>query len=303
MLVPPSRLSYFLKLIFVLVLISTGLLSFLKETSFFNQRPKLSQNQQRSLTEKIFPNSLVANSLVPKINFLTNNATGDYVIKVPILTYHHIRSDVPLTEELTYGYSVSPAVLDQQLSFLANNSYQTISLNDLNDSLENTTPVPPKSVILTFDDGYRDFYTLAFPLLKKYNLRAVVFYIVGYFNYPSYMTWNMLAEIHNSGLVDVESHTLEHPLLTKIDSNEAKREIFESKKILEQKLNKKIKYFAYPYGNYDERVVNLVKEAGYNLAFGTLPGSTLRKSARFILHRVGISGFDSFEQFKTKLNN
>lgn len=297
-----SSSNYLLKLIFVFVLIIAGALSLLKETSY-NQQPKPPQNRERILNEKTSPNPLIEGSLAPKINLLSSNSIGDYTVKVPILMYHYIRSGVPVTEELSYNLSVSPEVLDQQLSFLASNGYQTISLNDLYDSLENAIPLPPKSVILTFDDGYRDFYTSAFPLLKKYNLRAVVFYIVGYFNYPGYMTWNMLAEIHNSGLVDIESHTLGHPMLTKIDYIEAKREVVDSKKILEQKLNKKVKYFAYPYGDYDQGVVNLVKEVGYNLAFGTVPGSVLRKSESYTLHRVGISGFDSFEQFVTKLGN
>lgn len=295
------KLNYFLKLIFVFVLIISGLLSLFKETASYNQRSKNLPIKKKILSEKILKIPPEENNLIVQENLIANNIAGNYTIKVPILMYHHIRIGVPLTENLSFDYSILPEIFEQQLSFLKNNGFQTISLNDLYDSLQNNTPLPPKSIILTFDDGYRDFYTYAFPLLKKHNIRAVVFYPVNYSKFPAYMNWNMLAEIHNSGLIDIESHTLEHPVLTQIDFNEARREIFESKQILEQKLNKKVSYFAYPYGEYDQKIINLVKEAGYNLAFGAVSATNFQKSEQFTLPRVGISGFDSFEQFKTKL--
>lgn len=232
-----------------------------------------------------------------------NPSASTFVLRIPILMYHYVRTGIPITDQLSYRLSVTPVVLEEQLKFLADNGYFTISLVDLETSLENRLPLPPKSVVLTFDDGYRDFYSSAFPLLKKYNLRAVSFYVVDYANYPGYMSWDMVKEIQESGLVDVESHTLSHLPLSKLVSEQKTKEIFESKKLLEQKLEKKVNYLAYPYGDFDDSVVQLTQQAGYHLAFGTNSGTRHTKGEKFFLKRVAVNGEDSFETFKYKLDS
>lgn len=300
--------SPFLKKVFVSVLILAGLMSFLKEfywDEFSNVNriemtiPKIRANQILATSSATrLANEVASISARQKLDVV---AKDDYVLNVPVLTYHYIRDAVPPTEELSYHLSVKTADLDNQFAYLAKNGFQTISLNDLYESLVNHTPLPPKSVVLTFDDGYRDFYFNAFPIIKKYNLRVVSFYVVNYTGYPNYMDWAMLREIHNSGLVDVESHTLSHFLLTKLSSEEARKEIFESKRILEEGLGKKVNYLAYPYGDYNEEIVNLVREAGYRLSFSTRPGTELRSSEQLFLKRVTVSGFDTIETFRVKL--
>lgn len=293
----------FIKLLFIVVLIIAGFLSLLKETVFVTKKSPQVKAQKVLSVRNIPVQTLSALNFSPQVTATTSTLRSDFTVHVPVLMYHYIRSGISITENISYGLSITPEVLEQQLKYIADNGYQTISLNDLSDSLDNHTPLPPKSVVLTFDDGYRDFYTTAFPLLKKYNLRAVSFYVVDYFNYPGYMTWDMVKEIHNSGLVAFESHTLGHLMLTSLKPEEARREVFESKKILEEVLNKKVTVFAYPYGDFNDEIVNLVKEAGYKLAFSTRIGSDSHSSERFILKRVSVNGFDSFDVFKAKLNN
>lgn len=296
-----SKLGYFIKLVFVFLLVIAGFLSLLKETVFVTKKAEVKE-LQTVLSEASITSSVPLDNLKSEITPVSITSTNDYMVRVPILMYHHIRSGIPVTQTLNFGLSVSPELLDQQLAYIRQYGYQTISLNDLADSLDNKTPLPPKALILTFDDGYRDFYTAAFPLLKKYNLRAVSFYIVGYANYPDYMNWNMVREIHNSGLVDVESHTIDHQMLTKLPVEQEKSEIFDSKRILEENLNKKVNFFAYPYGDLNDQVINLVAQAGYKLAFGVKVGSDLRSSQQLDLKRVPINGFDSFDIFKAKLD-
>ncbi len=298
----------FFKKVLISVFILAGCFSFLKEfywTEFSNvnrielNTPKIRANQILATSSQTrLENEVASVSAKQKLNVVAKN---DFVVNIPVLMYHYVRDAVPPSEELSYHLSVRIEELDKQFSYLAQNGYQTLSLNDLYESLVNRTPLPPKSVVITFDDGYRDFYLNAFPIIKKYNLRVVSFYVVNYTTYPSYMDWPMLREIHSSGLVDVESHTLSHFLLTTLSKEEARKEIFESKRILEESLNKKVNYFAYPYGDYNEDIVNLVSEAGYRLGFTTRPGSQLRSSEQLILRRVTISGFDTIETFKAKL--
>ncbi len=298
----------FLKKTLVCILILAGLFCFLNQ---FYWSDFSNVNRVELTTQKIRSNQILATASQSKLadevasvsarQRLNVVAKDDFVVNVPVLMYHYVRDAVPPTEELSYHLSVKTEDLDKQFSYLQQNGYQTLSLNDLFESLVTRSPLPPKSVIITFDDGYRDFYLNAFPIIKKYNLRVVSFYVVNYTTYPNYMDWAMLHEIHNSGLVDVESHTLSHFLLTKLSPEEARKEIFESKRILEEGLNKKVNYFAYPYGDYSEDIVNLVREAGYRLAFSTRPGSQLRSSEQLVLRRVTVSGFDTIETFRSKL--
>ncbi len=297
-----SKIGFFIKILFVFLLVIAGFLSLLKETVFVIRKAE-TPSVENVLGKSTQVQQLYSESLKSEITPVSIHSATDYAARVPVLMYHYIRSGISAADTLAYGLSISPEQLDQQLSFIEQNGYQTISLNDLSDALENKTPLPPRSVILTFDDGYRDFYTTAFPLLKKYNLRAVSFYVVGYSNYPGYMNWDMVSEIHKSGLIDVESHTLGHLMLTQLTPEQAKNEIFESKRILEEKLNKKVNFFAYPYGDSNEGIVNLVAQAGYKLAFGTRVGSDLHTGEKLTLKRVPVNGFDSFDVFKAKLDN
>lgn len=291
----------FWRVVFVTALISLGLISLFRETVFKTGTVLAAQDT--------YSTALVENSTtdeLPQLDFRTeiNPQTGmNFSVKVPVLMYHYVRRGINPKDKEAYFLSVTPENLDSQFAFLTQNNFQTISLNDLYDSLTNRVPLPPKSVVITFDDGYRDFYTDAFPIIKKYNLRVVSFYVADYVTYPGYMNWDMLREINNSGLVDIESHTLHHPNLTKISLVDARREIFDSKKVLEQGLGKKVNYFNYPYGAFNPLIVNLVQQAGYKMAFSTLVGNKMNSSEMFFLRRISVTGSDTIQTFSNKLFN
>lgn len=294
----------FLKQVLVSCLILAGLASFLKEfyggASLSVNPPIISRPQILAYSEQTnIAREVATIAARQKLNVVPKD---DFSVSVPVLMYHYVRDTALPPEDLSYFLSVKIKDLDEQFSYLQQNGFQTLSLADLYESLTGRTPLPPKSVIITFDDGFRDFYYNAFPLIKKHNMRVVSFYVVNYTSYPNYMNWEMLREINNSGLVDVESHTLSHLPLTSLEPEQLRAEIFESKRILEEGLGKKVNYFAYPYGVYNEEIVNLVAQAGYRLAFSTRPGSELRASEQLILRRVTISGFDTIDTFKAKLN-
>lgn len=302
-----TTLTHYIKILFTLLLIVFASVLAVKEL-YFNSEIALIPAQSQVLAASTFTPLEGSLAATPK-NIREQVATisakpleqTDHQVNLPILMYHHIRDVLLVTDRSDIEFSVTPASLNEQLSFLHNEGYQTLGLNDLNDSLENGTPLPPKSVILTFDDGFRDFYTSAFPILKKYNLRAVMFYVAGYTNFPGYMDQQMLLEIHNSGLVDVEGHTMTHQILVNQKPADLQREVVESKTLIESLLNKKINYFAYPYGAFDQNVINAVNLAGYRLAFGTTPGTVLKQSQKYSLPRIGITGFDNLDRFKQKL--
>lgn len=195
-----------------------------------------------------------------KCNISENNeANADLKLevshaKVPTLMYHSITDDMSYIEYPINA--VSPINFEKQLQYIRDNNYQTIFFEDLENLGKYTRPI-----LLTFDDGFIDFYNEAFPLLKKYNQKATLFIIVGYISCENYCTVEQLKEMEESGLVDVQVHTQSHQNLTTIVGEKLEAEVVESKKILSKYLNnKQINSICYPYGAYNKKVSNLVSK-------------------------------------------
>lgn len=181
---------------------------------------------------------------------------------IPILTYHSI-------DESGSVISTSPETFRRQIKFLSEEAFNVISLKDLTLCLNGSIEFSPKTIILTFDDGFQNFYTTAFPILKEHNFTATVFLITDYCgkyndwygNLPSLersklMDWNEIKELSKSG-IEFGSHTRTHPDLTKISIEKAKQEIIGSKSKIEEKLGIEVADFAYPYGKYNQAVKNI----------------------------------------------
>lgn len=199
-------------------------------------------------------------------------ASGTYPVsdeQVPILMYHYIRPDPGPDDPIGQGLSVSPELFAEHLAFLADGGYTPISMSDLADIWEGREPPPPKPIVLTFDDGYRDFYTNAWPLLREYGFPATVYLITSVIDHPEYLTREMILEMDASGLVDFGSHTTYHPSLPALADADAEDEIVDSKLVLEELLGHPVRTFCYPTGAYSDRDVALVDTAGYALAVTT----------------------------------
>ena len=188
----------------------------------------------------------------------------------PILMYHYINSEEPLRSRL----GVSPKSFERQMRFLREHKYNIVSLEELTDLIKNKKKIPSKTIVITFDDGYLDNYTNAYPVLKKYNIPATIFVVINrigkHLGNDDYMSWQQIKELSVLGLVTIGSHSMNHPNLSEMRSEgELKEEIFESKKILEKELNKEVKFFSYPFGGRSLDARRLVSLAGYKAAVGT----------------------------------
>jgi peptidoglycan/xylan/chitin deacetylase (PgdA/CDA1 family) len=139
---------------------------------------------------------------------------------------------------------------------------------------------------LTFDDGYRDFYTDAYPLLKKYKIKSTLYMISGYIGRNDFLTQKQLREIAASGLVEIGSHTVSHISLAKATPAQSRLQIFESKRALETQIGTPVATFAYPFGAYTSQSALLVKEASYSAAVSTRNGWQQAESDLFALYRV-----------------
>lgn len=175
---------------------------------------------------------------------------------VPIFMYHFVRED---TGDYEFPENmVSPETLEEQLEYLKENDYQTIYKTDIG-SLENFT----KPVWLTFDDGWEDFYLNAFPLFKKYNMKASYYVITDLIGTPGYVKLEQLKEMKESGLIDIQSHTVTHPKLATLTKEKVTKELSDSKKYLKEKLDIDSDVICYPYGSFNDTVLELSKELGY----------------------------------------
>ncbi len=222
-------------------------------------------------------------------------------IVVPVLMYHYIRVNPDPNDKVGFNLSVTPDNFDSQMQYLLTHGYHTITLDELGAALLSKTPLPDKPIIITLDDGYRDSYTAAFPILKKYNLKAVNFVITGVVGSPRYLTWEEMSEMKDSGIFTFGGHTVNHSALTYLGKDQVKKELTDSKEDLQSHLGYLINWMAYPYGNVNSQVASLARDTGYIGAFGTNYGDYQSTDYLFTLPRIRIGGSDSVSSFAAKL--
>ncbi|MEI7765680.1 MAG: polysaccharide deacetylase family protein [bacterium] len=189
----------------------------------------------------------------------------DTAYQVPILVYHSF-GPTPIAKESKskLHYRVTATKFEEQMKYLSTNGYHPISFASYVANLKNENKLPEKSVVLAFDDGWKSQYQYAIPILEKYNFTATFFIITSYTdnNYKAYMSWDDLKDLVAHDF-DIESHTKNHPILTKVTAKQLAIELTESKKILEEKLKIKVTTLAYPNYMQNSTVRSAVKLAGY----------------------------------------
>ncbi|MDP2940844.1 MAG: polysaccharide deacetylase family protein [Candidatus Omnitrophota bacterium] len=229
--------------------------------------------------------------LIPALFLLSGAILAYYAQKAyvaPILMYHQVIPDAPLKDPLT----VTVISFERQMAFLKKQRYNVVSLKALADLIRAKKKIPPRTLAITFDDGCIDNYTNAFPILKKYRLPATMFIIVSEAGRErgDKMNWEQLREMRASGLVSIGSHAFAaEPLVNLKLPAELEREIFASKRILEEKLGGEVNTFSYPEGRFDGAIRQMVIDAGYRLAVATNPGKKFASDDVFALKRLRIS--------------
>jgi len=224
-------------------------------------------------------------------------------VRVPILMYHHI-ADPPLdADAFRRDLSVSPDRFYEQLRYLKEQGYQTISLDDLALHLTRGTPLPAKPIILTFDDGYADAYTHAFRLLKRFGYTGTFFLITAPIdnNDPEHLSWAEVEEMHAAGM-EFEPHSYNHPDMTNRGYQFVVFQILASKEAIEARTGVKCRFFAYPTGRYDQFIVDVLRSAYFWGAVVTEQGATHTADELFTLRRVRIHSGDSLDTFILTLN-
>jgi len=207
-------------------------------------------------------------------------------IRVPILMYHYIEYVQDERDKIRISLNITPYTLDQQIQTLIGAGYTFMTENDLDDILDGLKPLPKNPILLTFDDGYRDFATDAYPILKKYHVKATAYIVPGFLDRPNYMFKSQLDTIANDDLVELANHTVDHLGLARQSLKAVSDEVFRSKIMLEEEIHKPVVDFAYPYGSFDDQAIQVVKDAGFRSAVSTLPGIEQGQTNRYFLFRL-----------------
>lgn len=220
--------------------------------------------------------------------------------EIIILMYHSVGTNNAF-------YTVHPKEFTKQMDYLRKN-YHIVTLDEIVKFIHKKVELPKKTVAITFDDGYLDNYLNAYPYFKKYKIPAIIFITTGYLqqrvpfcNIPLMtLSWNEIKELsHNN--INIGAHTVTHPDLQEMDLVKAKKEILISKEEIEKRIGSQVNYFAYPFGNYRQEIIDIVRSVGFKAAFTSERGLIRQGDDPFRINRVSIDSSVTFPMFKARL--
>jgi len=215
-------------------------------------------------------------------------------VQVPVLMYHYLSEPPSDADIYRRDLSVTPALFAAHLDRMIAEGYTIISLYDLAAYLLQGTPLPSKAVVITFDDGYRDNYENAFPLLRERGITATFFVVIEFINQerPEYLTWPMVQEMAAAGM-PIEAHGIDHTTLRGRSHLDLEFQALRSYETLQNAVGLRARFVSYPAGEFDEQTIEVFQEAGYWAGFTTVQGATHRSDELFRLPRVRMRGTTS----------
>ncbi|WP_307973022.1 polysaccharide deacetylase family protein [uncultured Dialister sp.] len=236
----------------------------------------------------------------PGVAYVKRDPSVPYSVPegVSVLMYHMI-GDIQNNAAV-----MTEANLRLQMNYLRDHGYNPITMQELYDYITKGAPLPEKPVCITFDDGYLDSYTIVYPLMKEYGFPWTLFLITDDVGKPyNRMTWDQLKEMADSHTVTIANHTLSHPKLHNLaTAKEKEKEIVEANEALKYHLGIDNAWLAYPYGDYDDQVVEICKKAGIKMAVTTDSGRVHVGSYPYELKRVYVGNDISLARFSERLN-
>lgn len=233
--------------------------------------------------------------------------------EMPVIMYHRVIKDE--SEKGVHGTYVTVEQFEEQMKYLKKKGYETVTFKDLlNNRYKQRFDKDKKWIMLTFDDGYKDNYENAFPILKKYQFKGIIYVLDGI----EYNKWDVdnpgnpekrftlmnqeeLLEMQNYG-IEFGGHTSTHPRLADLSIENVKSEIINSKSNIEKIIGRELLSFAYPYGSLNEEVKRIPQEAGYKFAVATDSGSIVFSDDLFEIRRIGIFPTNNLFNFKRKVS-
>ncbi|MDX6156527.1 polysaccharide deacetylase family protein [Bacillus subtilis] len=214
--------------------------------------------------------------------------------KLPILMYHSISSGNSLR--------VPKKEFEVHMKWLHDNGYQTLTSKEAYLMLTQDKKPSEKCVLITFDDGYTDNYQDAYPVLKKYGMKATIFMIGKSIGHKHHLTEEQMKEMAQHG-ISIESHTIDHLELNGLTPQQQQSEMADSKKLFDNMFHQQTTIISYPVGRYNEETLKAAEKTGYQMGVTTEPGAASRDQGMYALHRVRVSPGMSGSAFGTYIES
>ncbi|WP_291561312.1 MULTISPECIES: polysaccharide deacetylase family protein [unclassified Clostridium] len=277
-------------------LLIVAIIAFLAGTGFYlNEKTTkesvvTSTNEDEKITQSENQNIEVQLKEDIKSNKFDELPLKDNSVGVPVLYYHSIQKSGE--NELM----MDPKLFRSHLQWLKDNGYTSLTMEEFYNYIKYNTQVPEKSVVITFDDGYIDNYTNAMPIINEFDFDTTIFMVSDFVGNPNFLTESQLKELEKNK-INVESHTANHLDLAKLPKEKQREELQQSKDSLNNLLDEKIEYVAYPYGSYNDDTKNITREIGYKMGFSTDSGWASGDDDLFSIPRVYMSDFYDLDEF------
>lgn len=235
-------------------------------------------------------------ALVAAIRNLSGEEAAAGTENAPVAAYAGIEEDPRTVMVLNYhkvanehmSLSVTLSDFEQHMKWLKELGYNCITPEQLYAFITEGAELPEKPVLITFDDGYKDNYTNAYPIMKKYGYTGTIFVVTSYLGvYDNYLTWAQVKELQDNGF-SIQSHTYSHKSMTETSDEDISQELIKSREAIKEKLGTDADFMAYPTGTYNLHIADLVKKAGYKGAFTIKYDNVSRDSNVYAIERVPI---------------
>lgn len=220
---------------------------------------------------------------------------------IPVLMYHRVDPQLTAHDPITVSLTVMAATFEAELGLLRANGYQSMTLDALRDALDRHVSLPAHRVVLTFDDGYEDNYTVVFPLLHRYGFVGAFFVVTTSVGTRDHLTPAQIREMAEAGM-EIQSHGVHHVDFSRLSLAQARSELVQSRKTIEGWTGHPVMFFAYPAGRYSAALERLLATLGYRGALTERPGFVSPGSPPYLLERVRIDHADTPGLFARRLD-
>ena len=244
---------------------------------------------------------------------MQNLSHADKRFQIPVLMYHSISNTRKNGVHPYYETATAPHIFEAHMKFLHQNDYQVVDLQDITKYFRRNGDLVNKLVVISFDDGLKDFYTEAVSILRKYGFSATMFLPTGFigkkggtFNGQECLSWEIVRDLHENG-IHFGSHTINHPKLYGKKDAEIDYELSRSKEKIDKEIGLPTVSFSYPYAfpeqdkKFIHRMRKILTRNGYSIGVTTKIGITSKKDDFLFLKRIPLNSFDDIPFFKAKL--